>query len=83
LAETAGYSDAVGDLGGSTNAGVTWIDLRGLRLAVETTLGAMDPSGMEMYETEVLPWLEPLDRFVSVVRVDGDVLLTNAVLLVD
>jgi hypothetical protein len=83
LAETAGYSDAVADLGGSTNAGVTWIDLRGLRLAVETTLGAMDPSGMEMYETEVLPWLEPLDRFVSVVRVDGDVLLTNAVLLVD
>jgi hypothetical protein len=83
LAETAGYSDAVADLGGSTNAGVTWIDLRGLRLAVEATLGAMDPSGMEMYETEVLPWLEPLDRFVSVVRVDGDVLLTDAVLLVD
>jgi uncharacterized protein DUF3352 len=83
LAETAGYSDAVAELGGSTNAGVTWIDLRGLRLAVEATLGAMDPSGMEMYETEVLPWLEPLDRFVSVVRVDGDVLLTDAVLLVD
>ena len=27
--------------------------------------------------------IEPLDRFVSVVRVDGDVLSTEAVLLVD
>ena len=55
LAETAGYSDAVADLGGSSNAGVTWIDLRGLRLALETAIGEMDPSGMEMYETEIAP----------------------------
>ncbi len=83
LAETAGYSDAVADLGGSSNAGVTWIDLRGLRLALEPTFAEMDPSGMEMYETEIVPWLEPLDRFVSVVHVDGDILRTDAVLLVD
>ena len=83
LAETAGYSDAVADLGGSSNAGVTWIDLRGLRLALETAFGEMDPSGMEMYETEIAPWLEPLDRFVSVVRIEGDLLRTDAVLLVD
>ena len=55
LAETAGYTDAVADLGGSSNAGVTWIDLRGLRLALEPTLAEMDPSGMEMYETEIAP----------------------------
>ena len=83
LAETAGYSDAVADLGGSSNAGVTWIDLRGLRLALETAVGEMDPSGMEMYETDIAPWLEPLDRFVSVVRLEGDFLRTDAVLLVD
>ena len=83
LAETPGYTDAVADLGGSSNAGVTWIDLRGLRLALEPTLAAMDPSGAEMYETEILPFLEPLDRFVSVAHVDGDILRTDAVLLVD
>ena len=62
---------------------MTWIDLRGLRLALEPTLAEMDPSGMEMYETEIAPWLEPLDRFVSVARVEGDILRTDAVLLVD
>jgi Protein of unknown function (DUF3352) len=83
LAENAGYRDAVADLGGPTNAGVTWIDLRGLRLALEPVIGEMDPAGMEMYEAEIVPWLEPLDRFVSVVRVEGDLLRTDAVLLVD
>jgi len=73
----------VADLGGSNNAGVTWIDLRGLRLALEPVFAELDPSSMDLYETEVVPWLEPLDRFVSVVRVDGDVLSTEAVLLVD
>jgi hypothetical protein len=83
LAETAGYIDALADLGGPSNAGVTWIDLRGLRLSLETAFGEMDPSGMEVYQTDIAPWLEPLDRFVSVVRVEGDLLLTDAVLLVD
>ena len=83
LAETARYTAAVADLGGSSNAGVTWIDLRGLRLALEHTFTELDPSGTEMYETEILPWLEPLDRFVSVAHVDGDILRTDAVLLVD
>jgi hypothetical protein len=83
LAETSRYSDAVADLGGSSNAGVTWIDVRGLRLALEPTLAEMDPSGMETYETEIAPWLEPFDRFVSVVHVEGDILRTDAVLLVD
>ena len=36
-----------------------------------------------MYETDIAPWLEPLDRFVSVVRIEGDLLRTDAVLLVD
>jgi hypothetical protein len=83
LAETARYSDAVADPGGSSTAGVTWIDLRGLRLAIEPTFAEIDPSGTEMYETEIVPWLEPLDRFVSVAHVDGDILRTDAVLLVD
>ena len=83
LAGTARYGDAVAELGGSDNAGVTWIDLRGLRLALEPIFAELDPSSMDLYETDVVPWLEPLDRFVSVVSVDGDVLSTEAVLLVD
>jgi hypothetical protein len=83
LAEVPRYRDAVAELGGSSNAGVTWVDLRGVRLALEGALGALDPAGMEMYETEFAAWLEPLDRFVSVTRVDGDLLRADSVLLVD
>ena len=54
-----------------------------MRLALETALGALDPAGMEMYETEIVAWLEPLDRFVAVSRVDGDLLRAESVLLVD
>jgi hypothetical protein len=35
------------------------------------------------YETDVLPWLEPLDRLVSVNRIEGAVLVGTFALLVD
>jgi hypothetical protein len=40
-----------------------------------------DPTGE--YQAQVLPWLEPLDRVVSVTRLEGDVLLQRGALLVD
>ena len=83
LAETPRFSDAVDELGGSSNAGLTWVDLRGVRLALEAALGGLDPAGLESYESDVLPWLEPLDRIVTVSRIDGDLLRNDSVLLVE
>jgi len=83
LAAQPRYSEAIAEFGGSENAGVAWLDLSGVRQAVETALGPMieagDPDGM--YATEIQPWLLPLDRLVSVTRVDGDVLTQRGALL--
>ena len=81
----ARYTDAVAGAGGADNAGVTWIDLAGTREAVEQALGPMlEADGSSgSYEAEVRPWLLPLDRFVSVSRLEGDVLVQRAALLLD
>ena len=75
------------DLGGSTNAGVTWVDLRGLRLAASRRPLGDDrrPSATpEMNETEIAPWLEPLDRSQRrVVRSTVTSWSSDAVLLVE
>jgi hypothetical protein len=78
LADEARFTDAVGELGGANNAGVTWIDLAGLQAAVSEMLGPMMPApeGTDA-------WLGPLDAFVSVTRLDGDVLVQRAALLTD
>jgi len=85
LASQPRYADAIAELGGSENAGVTWFDLTGTREAVETALGPMlsagDPEGV--YETEIRPWLLPLDLMVGVARLEGDVLIQRAALLVE
>jgi hypothetical protein len=44
-------------------------------------IDSFDPSGK--YEAEVLPWLDPLDRLVSVTRLEGEVLVQRGALLVD
>ena len=81
LASVARYRDAIDDMGGPTNAGVMWLDLRGVRDAIETAIDG-DMVGSS-YETDVLPWLEPLDRLVSVSRIEGAVLVGTFALLVD
>lgn len=85
LASQPRYADAVAELGGSENAGVTWLDLTGTREAVEGAMGGLidmaDPEAV--YETEVRPWLLPLDRFVGVIRLDGDVLMQRSALIVE
>lgn len=85
LASLPRYADAIAEFGGTENAGVTWLDLAGTRLAIETALGPMleagDPDGV--YERQIRPWLLPLDRLVGVMRLDGDVLIQRGALLVD
>ncbi len=83
LAAQPRYSEAITEFGGSENAAVAWLDLSGVREAVEAALGPMieagDPDGM--YATEIQPWLLPLDRLVSVTRVEGDVMIQRGALL--
>ncbi|MEO5985604.1 MAG: DUF3352 domain-containing protein [Candidatus Limnocylindria bacterium] len=83
LAAQARYSEAITEFGGSQNAAVAWLDLRGVREAAEEALGPMieagDPDGM--YASEIQPWLLPLDRLVSVTKVDGDVMTQRGALL--
>lgn len=85
LASVARYTDAVAEVGGPDNAGAAWIDLVGVREALETALGAMagELGATETYEADIRPWLLPLDRFVSVSRLEGDVLVQRAALLVE
>ena len=82
LAAEPRYADAISELGGSENAGVAWLDLTGAREAIESVLGpSMDAADAATYETDIRPWLLPLDRLVSVTRVDRDVLIQRAALL--
>lgn len=83
LASQPRYSEAIGDLGGSTNAAVTWLDLAGTREAIESALGPMLSMFGAPYDSDVRPWLLPLDRAVSVSRVDGERLETRAMLIVE
>lgn len=83
LAREPRYADAIEEFGGPENAGVAWVDLAGIREAVETALGPMvgadDPDGM--YAAEIRPWLLPFDRIVGVTRVDGDVMTQRGAIL--
>lgn len=83
LAAVARYADAVAEFGGPESAGIAWLDITGVREAIETAVGPMleegDPGGM--YASEIRPWLLPLDRLVGVTRVDGDVMTQRGALL--
>ena len=85
LAGVPRYADAISDMGGAENTAVMWLDLAGTRDALESALGPLiesaDPDGL--YESEVRPWLAPLDRIVSVSRLEGEVLVQRTALLVE
>ena len=84
LAAQPRYRDGVAAVGPASNAGVAWLDLAGLRGAIETALGPMldsvDPDGA--YESTVAPWLAPLDRMVTVTVLDGELLVQRSALLI-
>jgi hypothetical protein len=85
LGAAARFSDAIAELGGPSATALTWVDVTAARQAIEAAMGPaiamFDPTGE--YQARVLPWLEPLDRVVSVTRLEGDVLLQRGALLVD
>jgi hypothetical protein len=85
LAAVPRYADAVAGLGGAENAGVAWLDLAGTREALESSMGllldSVDPTGE--YDALVRPWLLPLDRIVSVSRLEGEVFVQRGALLVE
>lgn len=84
LASVARFSESVDAFSGASNTGVVWLDLTGVREAIETAMAtefeAMDPDGM--YDSMIRPWLLPLDRIVSVTRLEGDLLVQRGALLV-
>ncbi|MGZ8563673.1 MAG: DUF3352 domain-containing protein, partial [Candidatus Limnocylindria bacterium] len=85
LAADARYAATIEELGGTTNAGVAWLDLAATREAVMAALEPMmafaDPDGE--IATSVEPWLQPLDRFASVTVLVDDVLVQRAALFVE
>jgi hypothetical protein len=84
LASVARFGDAVAALGGPSSVGLGWVDLAGIRTALESSfeaeIGMFDPEGM--YESEIRPWLLPLDQAVSVSRLEDGVLVQRGALLV-
>jgi hypothetical protein len=83
LAQNERYVAAIGDLGGTNNAGSLWLDLRGAREAVETAVPADMLSGFVDYEAEIKPWLLPFDYVASVTRLDGERILTQMLVAID
>jgi len=74
LADAARFSGAVDRFGGADNAGVVFVDLAGLRQAVEAMTGPMLP---DSYSAQIQPNLKPFDYLVSVTQVDGGTVETH------
>ena len=85
LAAQPRFSDAVAELGGPESVGITWVDIAGVRVMLEATLGpwlGIGPSA-DPEVGELGAWLQPLDRVVAVGRLEGDVLVQRMALLVE
>lgn len=79
LAASPRYQQAIASVGGTSNAGSSFIDLAGLRAAVEKAIPA---EAAAPYEKMAQPYLAPLDYLASVTRLDGSVADTRAALVV-
>lgn len=70
LASTEAYRTAVEAAGGLTNTAISYLDVASIREAVERVLPAAERA---RYDTEIRPYLAPLDRLVAVgTALDGD-----------
>ena len=74
LAQSARFKAAVARFGGDDNAGVAFMDLAGVRQAVEQAAGTMLPAE---YGAQIKPNLEPFDYLISVTRVEGNVVVSR------
>lgn len=80
LASDARFSGAVAELGGASNAGVTWVDVAGVVDLAGGLIGSMMPMAGE---DDPLAWLDPIDALVVVNRIEGDLLVSRGALLVE
>jgi hypothetical protein len=74
LANSDRFNAAVDRFGGDDNAGLAFVDLAGIRQAVEAAAGQMLPPE---YQSQIKPNLEPLDYLVSLTKVEGNVVVTR------
>lgn len=77
LASASRFRQAVERMGGPSSVSLSWIDLAGIRTAIEQQL---PPAVRTPYEAQVQPWLRPLDLAVGVTRLeDGDIVTRGAI----
>ncbi|MET1233026.1 MAG: DUF3352 domain-containing protein [Candidatus Limnocylindrales bacterium] len=77
LAADPGYQATMAAAGPSTNAGSAYLDLRGIREAIEPVIPADERA---RYEQEVRPWLLPFDQLGSVTFQDGSATVGQTVI---
>ncbi len=75
LAAQARFKAGLDAVGGARNTGLTWVDLAGIRSAVESARGTAVPAGVEQ-------WIAPFDYLAGAGKVDAGRLEGHAVLVV-
>jgi len=77
LAADAGYAATMSAAGPTTNSGSAYVDLRGVRAAIEPVIPADQRA---RYEQEVKPWLLPFDQMGAVTYQDGSTTVSQTVI---
>jgi hypothetical protein len=80
LAGHADYASALEAAGGATNTGVLYLDLAALRVLFEASIPDEERAA---YELEAKPYLEALDRYITVGTIDEGDLSARALLYVE
>jgi hypothetical protein len=79
LAGQARFSAGLAGQGGASNIGTIWLDLAGLRAAIEPLI----PTEMQTeYRSKVQPWLAPLDYVIGTNTADGQRLASRMAIVV-
>ena len=79
LAGSSRFRTALDSVGGTPNAGTFWFDLSALRTALEPLVPA---EGLQVYQTEVKPWLAPFDYLIAANKSDGQQLDSRIAIVV-
>lgn len=79
LGQSERFTSAVSRVGGSDNLSVTWLDLAAIRAGIEPIL---PPDLGLTYEEMVRPWVEPFDYLAGVSRLEGELIVSRAEVVV-
>ena len=77
LAADPGYQATMKAAGPSTNSGSAYVDLHGIRDAIEPLVPAAERT---RYEQEIKPWLLPFDQLGAVTYQDGSTSVSQTVI---